>query len=63
MTNRLIIAPTINLANLVYKAIRERKLPYNYCTGWVDCNGGIGLSLGHADWVGDSVYINPHTRR
>lgn len=63
MSNRIVIVPNVNLAKLVYAAIRKGKLPYNYVAGFYECNGGIGLSLGNADWLKPGqVYINPHTR-
>lgn len=60
MGNRIIVVPTTNLANLVYKAIAAGKLPYNYVAGFIDVRG-IGLSLGKVDWA-VTPYINPHWR-
>lgn len=62
-TNRIIVVPTANMAKLVYRAIRKGRTPYNYCAGFLDSSGGIGLSLAVADWVpAGQSYINPHTR-
>lgn len=58
-----VLVPTVNLANLVYRAVRKGRTPYNYCAAIRDASGGIYIQLGWADWVrpGDT-YINPHTR-
>lgn len=61
---KIVVVPTVSLAKLVYKAVEEGKLPYNYVAGFYEASGGIGLSLGNAEWLPKgSTYVNPHTRR
>lgn len=60
---KMLIVPTENLANLVYRAVRKGKTRYNYVAGAYDAGGGIILSLAAVDWAKAKLsYINPHWR-
>jgi hypothetical protein len=51
------------MARLIYRAVRQGKLRYNYVAACLDSSGAIYVQLAVAHWVppGDS-YVNPHWR-
>lgn len=51
-----------NLAKLVYRAFKARRMPYNYLAAARDVSGKIYIQLANAEWVGSGLYLNPHTR-
>ena len=62
--SKTVYVPSVSLANLVYRAVRAGRLPYNYCCAWRELRPGwIAIHLANADWVAPGrSYVNPHTR-
>lgn len=54
--------PTVSLAQVVYRAVRSRKVPYNYCAACPTPGGGVYIQLATVGWLKEgATYINPHT--
>jgi hypothetical protein len=54
---------THNMARLIYRAVAQGRLHYNYVVAALDNSGAIYVQLARVGWLQPGqVYVNPHTR-
>lgn len=54
----LIVPPNSGIVALLKRAVRQRRIKYNYMITWRDTQGQ-GISLAVVDWLqGNDTYIN-----
>jgi len=52
------------MAQLIYRAVQQGRMRYNYVVACLDSSGAIYVQLAHAQWLlPGQTYVNPHWRR
>jgi len=58
-----ILPDNSGVVDVLQRAVRARRVPYNYMVVWKDVNG-IGVQLAVVNWLAEpQVYVNPLWRR
>lgn len=58
MKSRILVLPSRSLRDLIIRAVRRRRVPYNYAVAYRDTRG-FGLSIAVVDWLpSGQTYVN-----